>query len=317
MPWDQWPQSQFASLRSGADGEVRGQGDLYGAGPGYRLTGVYYNKTLLAELGGEVPTTLAEMEALMQTAHDAGYTGLLAQGKDGGSVYPIQNLAMIYGGSAPIQAWNFNEPDATIDTPAMVEAAATAQEWATAGWVNADVNSIDNTTAPASFAEGATLFWSSGNWQAPVIEELMPGEVGFILLFPSENEGDTRYAMSASLLLAAPAHAEHKDAAVAFLDYVQTDEAARQITFDQMGLLPAGPADSSVPEAPDGAKADTATQFAQASSSDGLVEFVHNATASISVNTFIPQTQLLFSGRVTPEEFAAKVQSDYESGLGR
>ncbi len=313
--WDQWPQSQFASLRSNEEGTVRGKGKLYGAGPGYGLTGVYYNKAILDELGGALPTTLDEFEALLQQAHAAGYTGLLTQGKDGGLTYPLQNLIMNFGGAEPVQAWNFNEPGATIDTSATVEAAATLQSWSDRGLINADTNSVDFTSAPVEFQKGRSLFWASGNWSAPGADNAMPGNVGFFL-FPSMNATDPRYGMSASYILSVPSKSDQKDAAAAFLDYVQTDPGARQVTFDQIGLLPAGPEDAPALTAAPGAQADTLTQFAEAFASNGLVEFMANATASMSVSTLIPQTQLLVTGKVTPEAFAAKVQADYEASLG-
>ena len=314
--WDKWPQSQFASLRSNPEGTVRGKGNLYGAGPGYGLTGVYYNKSILSKLGGTVPTTLDEFEALLKKAHADGYTGLLTNGKDGGLTYPLQNLIMNFGGAAPVQSWNYNEPGGKIDTPATVKAATTLQSWFNSGYINANTNSVDFTSAPAEFQKGQSLFWTSGNWSAPAADKALPGNVGFFL-FPSEKATDTRYAMSASFLLAIPTKSAHKDAAAAFLNYVQTDAAARQITFDQLGLLPAGPEDASVPTVASGAQADTQAQFAKASASNGLVEFMANATASMSVNTLIPQTQLLVGGKTTPEQFAAKVQADYEANVGK
>ncbi len=51
--------------------------------------------------------------------------------------------------------------------------------------------------------------------------------------------------------------------------------------------------------------------------SNGLVGFLADATASIHVNSLIPQTQLLLAGKTTPEAYAAKVQSDYERDLGQ
>ena len=59
------------------------------------------------------------------------------------------------------------------------------------------------------------------------------------------------------------------------------------------------------------------TAFQQLLKSDGLVDFMANATASIAVNTLQPQTQLLLAGKTTPAAYAAKLQSDYESSLGQ
>ena len=58
------------------------------------------------------------------------------------------------------------------------------------------------------------------------------------------------------------------------------------------------------------------TAFRQLLSSDGLVDFMANATASIEVDTLLPQTQLLLAGKISPAAYAAKIQSDYKSDLG-
>ena len=61
--WDTWSQSQFASTRVGNDGKQRGTGSLYGVGPGFGLTGVYYNKALAQRIGmARPPGTLAQFE---------------------------------------------------------------------------------------------------------------------------------------------------------------------------------------------------------------------------------------------------------------
>ena len=59
------------------------------------------------------------------------------------------------------------------------------------------------------------------------------------------------------------------------------------------------------------------SRYAQLLKSDGLVDFMANATASIEVNTLLPQTQLLLAGKTSPSAFATKIQTDYESDLGK
>ena len=61
----------------------------------------------------------------------------------------------------------------------------------------------------------------------------------------------------------------------------------------------------------------TVDAFQQLLKSDGLVDFMANATASIEVNTLLPQTQLLLAGKTSPTAFATKIQADYESDLGK
>jgi len=51
--------------------------------------------------------------------------------------------------------------------------------------------------------------------------------------------------------------------------------------------------------------------------SDGLVDFMANATASIQVSTIVPATQSLVAGRLSPEAFAEQMQAGYEREVGR
>ncbi len=114
--WDKWPQSQFASTRVGPDGKQRGTGSLYAAGPGFGLTGVYYNKSLAQRIGmTQPPATVAEFEQLLGKAKGAGLQPIMINGKDGGSVYPLQNLVMSAGGAQAVQDWNYAKPGASID----------------------------------------------------------------------------------------------------------------------------------------------------------------------------------------------------------
>ncbi|MFI6428304.1 ABC transporter substrate-binding protein [Promicromonospora sp. NPDC050880] len=313
--WTEWPQSQFASTRVGEDGRQRGTGHLYGAGPGFGLTGVYYNTALAARIGmTEPPATLDAFEESLQKAKDAGLLPMMVNGKDGGLAYPLQNLQMNYaGGTQVVQDWNYNTPGANIDTPALVDAAATLQRWGQEGYLPADVNSIDQTQAPARFAEGEGVFFPSGNWQAPTLQETGKGEIGFFL-FPPEKAGDPVTAMTAAGVLAIPTKAAQRDVAAAFLDFIQTDPGARQSTLDLLGLPPGGPADAPAPDSEPGSLvAGTVESFQTLLESDGLVDFMSNSTASMHASTLIPQTQLLVSGKTSPAEFSAAIQADYEN----
>lgn len=312
--WTAWPQSQFASTRVGDDGRQRGTGHLYGAGPGFGLTGIYYNKTLAEQIGmSEPPATLGELEESLGKAKDAGLLPMMVNGKDGGLAYPLQNLQMNSAdGTQVVQDWNYNTPGADIDTPALVEAATTLQGWSEEGYLPDDVNSIDQTQAPARFAEGEGVFFPSGNWQAPVLQEAGGGEIGFFL-FPPDDAGEPFTAMTAAGVLAIPTRSDEPDAAAAFLDFIQTDDGARQSTLDLLGLPPGGPEDASLPDSEPGSLvAGTVESFQMLLESDGLVDFMSNSTASMHANTLIPQTQLLVAGKTSPAEFSAAVQKDYE-----
>jgi raffinose/stachyose/melibiose transport system substrate-binding protein len=317
--WDKWPQSQFASTRIGADGKQRGTGSLYGAGPGFGLTGVYYNKALAQRIGmTRPPATLAQFEQLLAKAQSARLQPIMINGKDGGTVYPLQNLLMDDASDIQtVQNWTYAKPGASIDTPATAKAATTLQQWGRGRYLPADANTIDQTQAPTRFIKGEGLFFPSGNWQAPGLDKAGAGKFGFFL-FPPNTAGGRSYAMTASDTLGIPAKSHHADLAAAFLNFIQTNPQARQDTVNLGGLVPAGPASAPAPSAPArSAVAATVAAFQSLLKSNGLVGFMADATASIQATTLIPQTQLLIAGKTSPTAFAGKVQSDYQRDLGR
>jgi raffinose/stachyose/melibiose transport system substrate-binding protein len=317
--WTKWPQSQFASTRIAANGTQRGSGSLYGVGPGFGLTGVYYNKALAQQVGmTKAPTSLAAFEKLMAKAKAAGITPIIENGKDGGTGFILQNLQMDYAGSiAPVQKWNDDVSGASIDSPSTVQAATTMQQWAKDGYFAADVNAVDQTLSPTQFTSGQGLFFPSGNWQAPGLDSAGAGKFGFFL-FPPKSSGGKYAAMTSTDTVAVPSKASHPAAAAAFLNFIQTDAAARQDTVDLGGVVPAGPVNGSTPTTKSGSVVGaTVTAFRGLLKSDGLADFMANATASINANAIIPQVQLLVAGKTTPQNLATTLQTDYTQELAQ
>jgi ABC-type glycerol-3-phosphate transport system substrate-binding protein len=316
--WDSWPQSQFLSTRSNKAGTQRGTGSLYGVGPGFGLTGIYYNKALLAQIGATVPATLADLSADLAKAKSANLLPIVISGPAQTLAFAVQNLQVDYANSvAPVQNWNYNKPGATINIPSFVKAATTLQSWAKSGYFPSDVNSIQEADAVARFDSGTGLFYLSGNWDAPAIDKASPGKFGFFG-FPPVKAGGVTDAMSASDLQVIPSRASHPDQAAAFLNFIQTNPGARQASLDMGGYAPGGPSGGSkVKPKPNSAIAGTVAFFAQALAKNELTEFMVNATNSISATTLVPETELLIDSKVTPAEFASKVQSDYKSQVSR
>jgi ABC-type glycerol-3-phosphate transport system substrate-binding protein len=314
--WDSWPQAQFESTRANAAGTERGTGSLYGTGPGFGITGLYYNKALLTKIGASVPATLSDLEADLAKAKSEGIAPMIISGPAQTLAFALQNLQVDYQNSVtPVQDWNYNKPGATISLPSFVKAATTLQGWSKDGYFPTDVNSLQEADAVAEFDSGTGLFYLSGNWDAPAIDKAAPGKFGFFA-FPPATAGGVTDAMSAADLQVIPTKAAHPAQAAAFLNFIQTNAAARQDSLDLGGYVPGGPANAPQVTAPAGsAVAGTVAVFAQATANNELTEFMVNATPSISASTLVPESELLIGGKVTPAAFAATVQSDYVSQL--
>ena len=103
--WNTFPASQLASVRAAPTGRPRGTGPLWAFGVNYSLTGVFYNKALAAKIGMKVPTTLAQLDAVLAKAKAAGITPIVQfnGGATGGLLFPLQQLMAAYGPPGPIK----------------------------------------------------------------------------------------------------------------------------------------------------------------------------------------------------------------------
>ena len=315
--WDKWPASQLEQLRVNASG-ARGEGTLYAQGLNYSLTGVFYNKELAAKIGmTEAPKTLAEFDAALAKAKAAGITGI-AQfngGATGGLAFPLQNLMAVYGETGPINDWVFQKPGATIDTASNLKAVQHLESWIKAGYFANDINSLDYAAMMARFTSGQSLFIFNGDWESGNFDKQMAGKVGFFLM-PPEQAGGKQAAMSAPLTFGVSSKAANPAAAAFFLDWVATNQKARDISVSVGGSHPMGATDAYMP-ATDVSTVTGATLSAgtKVASDNGGMDFIANVTSAIYAKSWTPQLQKLAAGQQTPEALLKSVQSDYASQI--
>jgi len=312
--WDKWPVPQLNQNRIDADG-VRGSGKLYAMGLNYSLTGVFYNKTLAAQIGmTEPPKTVAEFEDLLAKAKAAGLQPIMMWGsaKSGmGLAFPLQQLMAAYGPVGPINEWIFGKAGATIDTPTNLIAAQHLEDWIKAGYFPADINAIEYTDAAARFGKGEGVFTFNGDWQNAGYDTDLPGKVGFFLMPPAEAGGGYA-AMSAPLTFGIAATAKHPDCAAFFLNWVATNPTARQIDVTVGGSNPGGPADATMPDVAAGSvTAETLAAGPVMGADGGAMDFIANATSSIFAQGWTPELQKMVGGQQDAAGLLKAVQAEY------
>ena len=313
--WNDWPVPlHFA--RMDADG-IRGSGSLYATGINYQLTGVFYNKELAAQIGmTEPPKTLAEFDDLLAKAKAEGLLPIMQWGsaKSGmGLAFPLQQLMADYGPTGPINDWIFQKPGATIDTPSNLLAAQHLERWIQNGYFPPDINAIEYTDAATRFGQGEGVFTFNGDWQNAGYNDAMPGNVGFFVMPPMEAGGQPA-AMSGPLTYGIAATAEHGDCAAFFLNWIATNETARQINVDVGGSNPGGPAGLSIPAVPEGSvTAETLAGGPQVGSN--AMDFIANATSSIFAQGWTPELQKMVGGQQDAAGLLKAVQAEYEREL--
>jgi raffinose/stachyose/melibiose transport system substrate-binding protein len=316
--WDKWPASQLEQMRVGPDGS-RGNGPLYAMGLNFSMTGVFYNKKFAAQAGiTSPPTTLAEFDADLAKAKKAGLTPIdqFNGGATGGLAFPVQNLMAAYGPAGPINDWIFQKKGATIDTPTNLKAVQHLQQWIKAGYFAKDINSQDYAAMMSRFIGGKAVFMFDGDWESGNLDKQMAGNAGFFLMPPAES-GGKQAAMSAPLTYGISVKAKHADCAAFFLNWVATNQKARQIDVTVGGSHPMGPADAYMPPVKPGTvTAATLAAGAKIGQDNGAMDFIANATGAIYAKSWTPQLQKLVAGQQSPDALLKSVQSDYESRVG-
>jgi raffinose/stachyose/melibiose transport system substrate-binding protein len=318
--WNDWPVPQLNQNRIDANG-VRGSGTLYAMGLNYSLTGVFYNKTLAAQIGmTEPPKTVAEFEDLLAAAKAAGLQPIMMWGsaKSGmGLAFPLQQLMAAYGPVGPINDWIFGKAGATIDTPTNLIAAQHLEQWIQAGYFPPDINAIEYTDAAARFGKGEGVFTFNGDWQNAGYDTDLPGNVGFFLMPPAEAGGKLA-AMSAPLTFGIAAKAKHPDCAAFFFNWVATNDIARQINVTGFGSNPGGPADAKMPPVAAGSVTNETLAAGPVMGADGgAMDFIANATSSIFAQGWTPELQKMVGGQQDAAGLLQAVQAEYERELAQ
>ena len=318
--WDKWPAAQLAQNRVGPDG-TRGSGSLYAAGLNYSLTGVFYNKKLATQIGmTQPPATVAAFEDLLAKAKAANLQPIMAwnaSASGGGLAFPLQQLMAAYGPTQPINDWIFQKSGATIDTPTNLTAAQHLQQWVTAGYFPKDANAIEYTDANARFGKGEGVFMFNGDWQDAAYDKDFAGNVGFFV-FPSGTDGGSVAAMSAPLTYGIAAKAKNADCAAFFLNWVATNDAARQVDVTVGGSNPGGPTDLAIPPAAAGSIInDTLAAGGSVAKANGAMDFIANSTGSIFAKGWTPELQKMIGGKQTADGLLKAVQAEYQKELAQ
>jgi raffinose/stachyose/melibiose transport system substrate-binding protein len=315
--WDKYPPSQLAQNRVADGGRPRGEGSLYAMGLNYSMTGIFYNKALAAQVGmTEVPSTLAELDELLAKAKAAGITPIVQWNMpNAGLAFPLQDLMGSYGDPAPINDWIFQRPGATIDTPSNLQAMEHLEKWIKAGYFPSDANAIDYATAQSRFHGGDALMIFNGDWESGNLDKQMAGNVGFFLM-PPVQAGAKQAAMSAPLTYGISSKAKNADCAAFFLNWVATNQQARDIAVKVGGSHPMGPAGAYMPPVQQGTvTAGTLEAGATIGKDNGAMDFIANATGAIYAKSWTPQLQKLAAGQQTPDGLLTSVQQDYQKQI--
>ncbi len=317
--WSKFPASDLEQLRVAPSGSPQGVGPLWAMGINYSMTGVFYNKALAAKIGiTSPPATLAQLDADLAKAKTAGVLPVeqFDSAGNGGLIFPLQYLMADYtiaasGSVQPINAWVLDQPHATVVTKANLQAVEHLDQWIKDGYFNTDANAVSYSTMMARFTHGQGLFIFDGDWESGNFDHNFASKYGFFL-FPPLAAGGKQAAMSAPLTYGISATAKHADCAAFFLNWVETNPAARALNVAMGGSNPGGPPSLAIPAVKPGTvTAQTLAAGQVIAKEDGGMGFIANATGPIDAEAWTPAVEKLFGGQTTPSSVLQTVQADY------
>lgn len=307
---ERWSPGLLARNSFSADGQEFGTGNLYGVSTTAEIGGVFYHKDMFAERGLEVPTTFEEFQTILDTFAGEGIPpfafGPLAGSHSLHFFFTIQHsLSNVEW----LDNFIYRRGDVRFDTPENIEAAAIAQDWASQ-YFPEDFTGLERETARSLFYNKEFPMMIDGSWMGGnMIENGLGDEVGFFLM-PRHTDGETPLAFGGwSLAWAIRKSTANPDLAAEYVEW-QTGERAAEL-WAGIGDVPAvGLEDRSSIQY--SIQNDILDAWEEANATNGVGHYLDWASPTI-YDTMKADLELLMAGQMTPEEFAADVQRDYES----
>jgi raffinose/stachyose/melibiose transport system substrate-binding protein len=291
-------------------------GVFYGMPLQTDLIGMYYNQTLLSEVGLEVPTTLDELVAFCGSATEAGYIPIAFADQPGWPAYhqfSMTSNQMI--GPDAMRALLF-ENEGSWNTPEIVTAIeAFFVTLRDAGCFPEDPVAITYEDGNSLFINGEALLHTTGSWQIGEWEEQMPDfEVGFVP-FPEIPGGvGPVWISGVGSAWFITSSAENPDAAAALIDFLFSPEAVETWIGGSRYFVPVE-ADLSNLEL--GPLYQQVIDTLQSAEEEG-VQFGYNVDVLAPPefnDMMLSGFQAILVGDKTPEQQAADLQAAWEEGM--
>jgi raffinose/stachyose/melibiose transport system substrate-binding protein len=308
--YERVPANVLAVSSWSLDGKQFGTGSLFGYTSLGEIVGVYYNKSILADLGLSLPATFDELEQDLLLAKQAGEVPI--QFGNNAAFPGIHELAVIQDQIAPVSyltdlIFGLKGNELSFETPENVQAATVLQDWATSGFFTPGFGGGGYQAGVNNFANGEGLFMITGNW---IVGDLGADNTnfGFFPMPPTEAGAPPVSTGGAGFPLSITAGSEHPDAAAAYIDWMTSDHAVDLLL--PTGQIPLNTAAASSSIEPGTVLAEVVNTASTVAKANGIVPYEDWATPTF-YDTLTAAIQELMAVRITPQEFVAKVQEDY------
>jgi raffinose/stachyose/melibiose transport system substrate-binding protein len=281
---------------------IMGSGNLYGVTNYGEFVMVYYNKDMFTEYNVEVPTSLAEFEAVCDKFVAAGIVPITLGGLSGWPVaHDWYELVLYKADRDLINNYQLFQGDVDFQGAAYTFGAEKLAEYATKGYFGKNALGISYDDANAAFIQGQTPMNITGSWwYGTALTGITDYDWGIFLL-PGKN----LYQGSGGDLWVVPEKAKNKDLAYEFIDLTMQKEA--QTVMANAGGIPIN---ADLTQITDPHVLDLNTVFNSIVQNDGLA-FYPDWPVPGYIDIVDSNLQELFAGTLTPEEFNNAISIPY------
>jgi raffinose/stachyose/melibiose transport system substrate-binding protein len=292
-------------FRADRQARVAGTGALYGLPQQRTLLGVYYNKRLLADLNLDVPTTMAEFEASLQAAKDAGIVPMAATKDAYVHNHMILWIAHV-SSAAQINDWIYGSAPTFAAGPNR-DALARLLAWQSNGWLQEGSIGVSYADAVGTFTGGRALYFVAGPWLTGTVDGTLGADGGFMRM-PGVN-GESPIGGGPSSPLVISARSQHKAEAVEFLDFFNSQ--AQSDFLMAQGWGPPGAVLATSAGNP--LDVEIVRLLAEAQDSGiGIVPYINWASPTVDTNIYSGLESLL-SGQSSIDDYVNVIQSAWET----
>jgi raffinose/stachyose/melibiose transport system substrate-binding protein len=318
--WDSSvPASILQEQEFSANGKQMGTGDLFGMPVALSsMIEVYYNRSLLKQLGLSVPTTYSQFTSDLAKAKAAGITPVeLGNEAQSGINQPLYSVMNALGDQSAISNIIYSQGQDSLDSQAsgFPQAVGAMQDWAAKGYFPKQFAGLPETNAETQFIQGQGLFHFDYSGSLPFTSATQAKGFGSFVM--PRNDGKPAVAtLSSATELCISSQSTHVAAAAAFLNFAASPAAAQiavNLATDPM-LAPNVSLPTSNPEF-----ADEVTNANLVTEHNSSVPYLDWATPTLFTTITVQMSEML-GGKTSASAAISAVQADdskFRAQLGK
>ena len=312
--WDKrYPEAAQRQMRFTTDGRQFGRGAIFGIPYAADVIGWFYNVGKLKSLDIGVPSTLAELEATLETARKAGEVPIMLGNK---AQWPGLHLFYLVSddlaSDREVNGIVYGDRSVRWTAPSFVASARKLAQWNAKGYITAGSNSMSPADALARFIRGTGLFFPAGSWNAAELAAAMNDNVAFFLTPPVRKGDPNRATGSVGYGWHITAASRQADLAAEFIDFMTQEAFAVELAASG-DISPLAIRDG-VPRAPSRLAGEIFAAW-QGVLANGTLRPYLDFSAPNGAEVLYPTMQAIIAGHETPERGLALIEESREDFL--